>query len=146
LELLQQFWALTKTDLRLEVFKIISDCSFYYKQQHLDFIFDMIRNHTPPDKLDMEEFSCLSELGKYAKDKDSSFQEKVAEFFWELIVSKDSKNLELVDNCIQKYRDMVRYWILEKKQEMFVKLLKCISDPATPSIPCLKLLKGLIKD
>lgn len=31
LELLKQFWALTKTDLRLEVFKIISDCSFYYK-------------------------------------------------------------------------------------------------------------------
>jgi hypothetical protein len=106
----------------------------------------MIRNHTPAEKLDMEEFSCLSELGKYAKDKDSGFQEKVAQFFWELIVSKDSKNLELVDNCIQKYRDMVRYWILEKKQDMFVGLLKCISDPATPSIPCLKLLKGLIKD
>jgi hypothetical protein len=47
----------------------------------------------------------------------------VAEFFWDLIVSKHSKNLELVDNCIQKYRDMVRYWILEKKQEMFLKLL-----------------------
>ena len=55
------------------MFKIISDCSFYYKQQHLDFIFDMIRNHTPAEKLDMEEFSCLSELGKYAKDKDSGF-------------------------------------------------------------------------
>jgi hypothetical protein len=73
LELLKQFWSLTKTDLRLEVFKIISDCSFYYKQRHLDFIFDMIRNHTPLEKLDMEEFSCLSELGKYVKDRDSGF-------------------------------------------------------------------------
>lgn len=31
LDLLKQFWSLTKTDLRLEVFKIINDCSFYYK-------------------------------------------------------------------------------------------------------------------
>lgn len=70
----------------------------------------------------------------------------MAEFFWELIVSRDTKNLELVDNCIQKYRDMVRYWGLDKKQGMLLNLLKCISDPKTPSIPCLKLLQGLIKD
>ena len=73
LELLQQFWSLTKTDLRLEVYKIIQDCSFYFKQKHLDFIFDKIKNDIPTEKLDMEEFSTLSELGKYSKDKDSGF-------------------------------------------------------------------------
>jgi hypothetical protein len=94
----------------------------------------------------MEEFSTLSELGKYSKDKDSGFQEKVAEFFWDIIVSSGSKNLELIESCIQKYREMVRYWALEKKLDMFFRLMKCLQDPETPSLPCLKLLKGLIKD
>jgi len=111
--LLKQFWSLTKTDLRLEIYKIISDCSFYFKQPHLDFIYDQIKNNIPPEKLEMEEFSCLSELGKYAKDKDSNFQEKVAEFFWGVIVKSGSKNLELVESCIQKYREMVKFWSLK---------------------------------
>ena len=145
-ELLQLFWALTRTDLRLEVYKILSDCSFYFKQKHLDFLYEKIRHEIPLEKLGMEEFTLLSELGKYSKDKDAGFQEKVAQFFWDLIVSRDTKNLELVDNCTQKYRDMVRYWGLEKKRGMFTRLQECVRDPSTPSLPCLKLLKGLIQD
>jgi len=122
-ELLQLFWDLTRTDLKLEVYKIISDCSFYFKQKHLDFLFDKISLEIPPEKLGMEEFTCLSELGKYSKDKDAGFQEKVAQFFWDLIVSRDTKNLELIDNCVQKYREMVRYWDLEKKEGMLTRLL-----------------------
>lgn len=73
--------------------------------------------HTARDKLDMEEFNCLSELGKYSKhDGESNFQEKVAQFFWDIILDADTKNLELINSCTQKYRDMVRYWTLEKKQ------------------------------
>jgi hypothetical protein len=145
-DLLQLFWGLTKTDLRIEVFKIISDCSFYFKQKHLDFLFDRIRLDTPVEKLGMEEFTCLSELGKYTKDKESGFQEKVAQFFWALIVSPDTRNTELIDNCVQKYRDMVRYWDLDQKRDMFVRLQACLRDPASPALPCLKLLKGLISD
>jgi hypothetical protein len=65
--LLEKFWALTKTDLKSEVYKIISDCSFYFLDDHLEFIFNQISQDTPVDKLDMEEFNCISELGKYAK-------------------------------------------------------------------------------
>jgi len=126
-ELQQQFWSLSKTDLRLEVYKIIQDCSFYFKQQHLDFIFDKIKNEIPTEKLDMEEFSTLSELAKYSKDKESGFQERVAGFFWDLIVASGSSNLELIDNCIQRYRDAVRYWPLEKKEALFTKLAQYLS-------------------
>jgi len=94
----------------------------------------------------MEEFSCLSELGKYSKGTDSRFQNNVAEFFWEIIVSSGSKNRELVDNCIKKYRDMIKYWDLARKLDIFSRLLKSIGDPATHSIPCLKLFQGLIQD
>jgi hypothetical protein len=146
-ELLGKFWTLTRTDgFKSEVFKIINDCSFHFKQQHQDFIFEKIKNEVPRDKLGMEEFTCLSELGKYPKDKEAGFQERVVEFFWELIVSKDTKNVELLDNCVQKYRDMVRYWDLKVKVDMFARLHACLQDSTSPSLPCLRLLKGLIQD
>lgn len=121
-DLLARFWSLTRSDLKSEVFKIISDCAFYFKQQHLTFIFNKIKNDTPIEKLGMEEFTCLSELGKYSKDREGSFQEEVAQFFWALVVSPDTKNAELLSNCIQKYRDMVRYWDLSRKQQMMERL------------------------
>jgi len=145
-DLLKQFWSLTKTDLRLEVYKIISDCSMSFRQQHLDFIFEQISKHTPVEKLDQEEFSCLSELAKYSRTRDPEFAQKVADFFWNLIVASGSKNLELVDSCIHKYRELVRSWTLEQKLKLTLKLTECIGDKDTQSIPCLKLFKGLIKD
>jgi hypothetical protein len=48
----------------------------------------------------MEEFTCLSELGKFPKDKEAGFQEKVVNFFWELVTSKETKNVELLNNCV----------------------------------------------
>ncbi len=47
----------------------------------------------------MDDFNCLSELGKYSKDKDLGFKEKVIKFFWEIIVKSGSKNTELLENC-----------------------------------------------
>lgn len=145
-DLLARFWSLTRSDLKTEVFKIISDCAFYFKQHHLTFIFNKIKNDTPIEKLGMEEFTCLSELGKYSKDLEGEFQGQVAQFFWGLVVSPDTKNAELLSNCIQKYRDMVRYWDLGRKQQMMDRLQQCIRDPSTPTLPCLRLLRGLIQD
>lgn len=88
----------------------------------------------------------MSELAKYSKARDPGFSEKVAEFFWNIIVASGPKNIELVDSCILKYRELVRPWALEKKLEMGLKLTNCLADASVPSIPCLKLFKGLIKD
>jgi hypothetical protein len=145
-ELLQQFWNLTKTDLRLEVYKILSDCSVQFKQVHLDFIFDEIKNKIPTEKLDIEEFNCLSELGKYSKDRVAGFQERIADFFWDIILSKGSKNLQLIESCVQKYREMVKHWTREKKMERFLNLIHSLRDRDIASIPCIKLFKGLISD
>jgi len=100
-ELLAQIWSLTRADVfRNEVFKLITDCSYFFNQHHLDFIYDRIQKDVPVERLGMEEFTCLSELGKYAKDRSGGFQEKVASFFWGLIISPDTRNTELLDNCI----------------------------------------------
>ena len=141
-ELLQEFWGLTKTDMRTEAYKIIQACSLSLRQQHLDFIFEQMSQHTARDKLDMEEFNCLSELGKYAKHDGSNFQEKVAQFFWDIILDAETRNLELISSCTQKYRDMVRSWSIEKKQGLLQRLVKAMLTPETPTLSCLKLLKS----
>ena len=146
-ELLSQFWSLTKTDMRIDAYKIVQSCSLSLRQQHLDFIFEQMSEHTARDKLDMEEFNCLSELGKYSKHEgESDFQERVAQFFWDIVLDADTKNLELINSCTQKYRDMVRYWSIEKKQGLLQKLVKAMLSQETPTLPAMKLLKGLIKD
>lgn len=132
--------------MRLEAYKILSSCSASLKQPHLDFVFEQISTQIPREKLDLEDFKVLSELGKYSKDGASDFQDKVAQFFWDLIISGECQNLGLLASCTQKYRDMVRTWALEKKQQLFLRLLEALREPEKPSLPCLKLLRGLIKD
>jgi hypothetical protein len=68
LQLMEMFWSLTKADYKFEIYKIINECSFYFKQEHIDFFFEQIRQ-IPSEKLAIEEFQCLSELGKYARDE-----------------------------------------------------------------------------
>jgi hypothetical protein len=71
-----------------------------------------------PEKLAMEEFQCLSELGKYSKDE--QFKVEVSNFFWRIICNSDSYKDELVNNCITKFCEMVRNWDLTKKYDFFV--------------------------
>lgn len=85
-------------------------------------------------------------MAKYSKARDPGFSEKVADFFWDLVVTSSSTNVELLDSCISKYRELVRSWPLEKKLEVALKLVESIGNPDLQSIPCLKLFKGLIKD
>jgi hypothetical protein len=68
--LLHMFWNLVQNDFKSQVYKIINDTSFYLKQNHIDFLFDQILK-LPEDQLQMDEFNCLKELGRQAKD--SSF-------------------------------------------------------------------------
>ena len=65
--MLEQFWSLTKADYKFEIYKIINEIAFYLKQEHINYFFEQIRL-IPAEKLAIEEFQCLSELGKYAKD------------------------------------------------------------------------------
>jgi hypothetical protein len=54
-DLLESFWSLAKSDYKFEVYKIINECSFYLKQEHIDFFFREIRQ-IPGEKLAIEEF------------------------------------------------------------------------------------------
>ena len=61
--LLEQFWNLTKSDYKLEIFKILNDCEYSLEQPQIEYIFSQI-TQTPAVKLGIEEFEVLSMLGR----------------------------------------------------------------------------------
>ena len=58
------FWDLTKADYKSEIYKIITDASYYLKQNHKEFFCDQI-TQAAAAKLDNADFDLLSEIGKY---------------------------------------------------------------------------------
>ena len=68
----------------------------------------------------INESSFVSELGKYARD--DTFKERVSEFFWNVISNSEQYKDELINNCITRFCEMVRYWDLRKKFSFFVQL------------------------
>lgn len=121
LPILEDFWALAKSDYKFEIYKIINDASIWLAQPHIDFFFAQIKQ-IPPEKIALEEFQCLSELGKNSKDP--SFKGQVTDFFWQIICNSDSYKEELVNNCITKFCEMVKYWEMKNKHDFFVGLSK----------------------
>lgn len=136
------FWNLSRSDYKFEVYKIVNEVSFYLKQAQISFIFEQIKL-IPADKLAMEEFTCLSELGKYAKE--DSFKEAVSAFFWQIICTSEAYKEELVTTCITRFCEMVKYWDISKKQVFFKQLTQNLKDRRS-SLASIKLFKGLIKD
>lgn len=145
LELLNRFWSLTKSDLKPEVFKIISECSFYFKSSHVQFIFEQIQG-TPRDQLELEELNCLSELGKYSRDQDQKFQDKVAAYFWDILMSEQPVSQELLENCTTKYKEIFINWPAATKLLVYQELVKAVQSPNSKSVPTLRLFKILLKE
>lgn len=143
MELLQQFWNLSKSDYKTEVFKIINDTAFDLQGEHIEYLFDQI-TETPSNKLGMEEFDALSNLGKFAKSTD--FQQRTSEFFWKIIVNSDDHKQELIDNCIKKFSDMIKYWTMEKKEHYFDKLTEHLKNTSSSAVPIIRLFKKIIAD
>ena len=116
MDLLRQFWSLSKTDYKSEVFKILNDAAFYLKPEHTEYLFDEI-TQTPPTKLGMEEFDALSGFGRYSRSPE--FQAKTSEFFARIINNSDEFKADLIENCINKYAEMIKPASMEKKQPYF---------------------------
>jgi hypothetical protein len=132
--------------LKAEVFKIISVCSFYFKGEHLEFIFNNISS-TPVERIEQDELNCLSELGKYSRERDFfEFNERVSSFFWEVVMSEQSRNLELIEECISKFKDMSKNWTPAYCLEIYKRLISEITNPNSQTVSCLRLLKVLIKE
>jgi len=121
MELLVQFWSLAKSDYKSEVFKIISDAAFHLDQEHIEYLFEQI-TETPAAKLGMEEFEAIAQLGRFSKSFE--FSRKTSEFFWRIITNSDEHKADLIENCINKFSDMIKYQQMEKKQPYFDNLVE----------------------
>jgi hypothetical protein len=61
----------------------------------------------------IEDFKVISELGRHSKDQD--FKSKVTTFFWNIICDSDQYKDDLVQNCINKFCEMVKVWEMKLK-------------------------------
>ena len=68
----------------------------------------------------MQDFELLSEIGRFCHD--TEFKNRLAEFFWKIVAESNDCNEELLENCITKFSEMVRYWSLEQKKPFFDRL------------------------
>ena len=141
--LLEQFWTLSKSDYKSEVFKIINDTSFYLNQEHVEYLFNEI-TQTPASKLGMEEFEALSGLGKFSRDP--AFQAKTVDFFWRIITDSDGHKADLIESCIGKFAEMIKLRAMDKKQPCFNMLVDELKSSRSSAVPVIRLFKKIIKD
>lgn len=142
-DLLKQFWNLTKSDYKLEIFKILNDCEYSLEQPQIEFIFDQI-TLTPATKLGIEEFDVLSMLGRICKLTD--FSQKVSMYFWRIICDSDAYNQELLDQCVSKFSQMIKYSSIGIKKPFFLQLSEFLKNSTAPTIPVLRLFQKIISD
>lgn len=121
LELLQRFWSLTKSDYKSEVFKIINETARYLNQEHIDYLYDQI-TETPAAKLGLEELEAIASLGSASMSSD--FSAKTSNFFWKIITDSDEHKLDLIENVVNKFSDMIKYDTMMKKAPYFDKLVQ----------------------
>ena len=67
----------------------------------------------PTVKLTVDDFDILARLGRQAKDQE--FRSKISMFFWRYISNSAGYNLEVVDTCVTKFADMIRYQPIKHK-------------------------------
>ena len=63
----------------------------------------------------------------------------MSEFFWRIIAESDQYNDELLQSCIAKFADMVKYWTLEQKRPYFDRLPDALKNTSNSVIPMLQL-------
>ena len=140
--LLEQFWSLSRSDYKSEVFKIINDSALYLEQEHIEYLFDQI-TETSASKLGMEEFDALQNMGRFSRS--TQFQAKTGLFFWQIITISDDHKAELIQNCINKFCEMIKYSSIDAKKQYFDKLVAQLQS-GNSAVPVFLLFKKIIKD
>ena len=142
-ELLAQFWNLTKSDYKQEIFKIINDVDFLLEQTHIEYLFSQL-TATAANKLSTEDFDILSMLGRRAKT--IVFQSQVSNYLWQIITNSADYDLELLDCCVTKFAEMIKYWTIGMKKPYFEQLSVFLSQSQAPTIPVLRFFQKMVSD
>lgn len=92
----------------------------------------------------MDEFDVLSSLGRFCRNND--FQNQISEFFLRIINNSDDYNSEVIEICINKFADMIKFHTLEKKMPYFNQLIGQLQNTQSSALPVIRLYTKIIKD
>ena len=107
------------------------------------YLFNQI-TETAASKLGMEEFDVLSSLGRSCRDSD--FQAQISEFFLRIINNSDDYSPVVIENCIDKFADMIKFHSLDRKLPYFNQLVSQLQNTESSALPVIRLYKKIIKD
>lgn len=86
----------------------------------------------------------LSMLGRRCKL--ASFTNEVSLYFWSILSDSEAYSQEVVDCCITKFSDMIKYSSINTKKPLFQKFVQFMTESKAPTLPVLKLFTKIVDD
>ena len=74
------------------------------------------------------------------------FSNQVSFYFWKIIQDSGPYNQELLDCCVTKFAEMIKYWSIGLKKPFFEQLATFMASSEAPTIPVLRLFQNIISD
>lgn len=112
-------------DVKLSVYRILSDVCLHFKPFHLDCILAMISELAPHEIIE-EEVELVYEFQRFSV-RSTLFSNRVKEFYWLIITDTASLyGAEVVNLSITKYCDVMKSWDL--KNERINVLYQCLEN------------------
>jgi len=119
--------ATTKGDVetKLSTYKVFSDISLHFKNEHLDFFIKKIAE-IPPSDIIPDEIELVYELSKYSL-RTSGFTKRARDFYWSIISDVKSKySNEIIELTLNKFCDIMKTW--ELRDERIQVLYDCTEN------------------
>jgi len=146
-EELEIVWnATTKGDMetKLSIYKVLSEISLHFKNEHLDFLIKKISN-IPPSDIIPDEIELVYELSRFCL-KGSEFTKKARDFFWNIISDEKGEfSQQITELTLNKFCDIMKNW--ELKDERIDVLYGCVNNikSEVSVLASIKILKKLIE-
>ena len=120
-------WNCTKkgdVEAKLNIYKIISDISHFFKGEHITY-FMMKIAEIPANEIIKEEIELVYELSRFS-NRPINYMEKCKDFFWKILNDKKIFTQELVDLSLNKFCDIMKY--NELKDERYAVVIECMGN------------------
>lgn len=113
------------TETKLVIYKLFSDASLYFKENHLDFLILKI-SEIEPSIMIADEIELIYELSRFSS-KPAGFIDKARALFWKIISETSSPYpAEIRELALTKFCNIMRSWDL--REERLNVLYDCIEN------------------
>ena len=67
-------------------------------------------------------------------------------YFWKIISDSDVYNEEVLDCCVSKFAEVIKFWSIGLKKPFFEHLVQFLKESSAPTVPVLKLFQKIVAD